>query len=1747
MLIIEIYGRVCRVCMCKSNNLHSLNDSTEECLTMNEMLTKTVSGIHANIEFPVPQEICDLCMEHLQIAYRFQQLCMNTNEQMQKIWEQSQKAEVKQQSLTGEAENEEDEPDPIKVEYDMVEGEEQKFDNVEMLEDFENVENGQKWENDTDEAPDRDELACQDTSLKSSSSSSGRLGATRFSCLECKESFAKHSQLKRHRRKHESTHPFDCQKCTQRFKSKSLLAKHSKSCKKDKCPMVGKSDSEDEDDEDDDDVPLSTLKKTESDNESDVSKENNKKKQKSLKSEKKTPYHCSKCNSYFKYSYQQTKHRCSDEDNEGHKCEVCNKTFSTENMLKKHMSSKHKDKKNKTEKKTLDKSKVSDEEDGDEEFKPEEVDMDQDNDNWNDQGESSDDSDSDYAEKEKTAAKAKPEPLENQYKCKECFASFRFEKQLARHMKKHTEAHRFICVLCWDRFKYPHMLQKHMQKHHPEDNPNPKVAETKPENVEKTHVCSYCPSAYSNVGGLAQHMSKKHPEIKPFKCDKCDKTFVVEEHLKIHTNRHMGIKNFKCDLCDKSFSFKFAMKQHMRIHTGDLNYLCTLCGKKFYRPSNLRQHMQRHGDDKPYTCPHCPKRFKCPSDRYIHLMSHQEGKNHVCQTCGARFSRVDTLHQHQILHTGEKRYKCDQCPMAFPRLMNLNRHLRTHTGEKPYKCKFCEKAYAQSNDLNKHLRTHVGENTYMCTQCPAAYKYQADLRNHEWEHYRLQKEAEQKAKDEATALKTKEEQTVMEVNVYNKELENIWKLQEQERSQENITEDVPDVKVKEELSRTSNKGPTKDIEKPNESDAEDNSSSEYSWPILEEYGVESCTDISSTQASEDTKLEIENSNENEDTSSSEDSWAFQDKNNSESSSSENDTTASPPTKKTLLTKHLANEFACHMCSYRFSTERKLMNHLIWIHKFKASNLHKGHYDCEYCSFKFYEKMEWANHDFCRTCLKPSENMQNLSNLLENGTKIEDILKQTIPSFELKMVGLQLPEEICKSCLNKLKESFNFIQMCQENNKELQNLWKLQEQEIKRSPKDFTQNILEVNFTPELNEEIYFTVNLDVGTPQVIEEITVETENPNNSSSENNTTVSSTTSSEDTVDELACHMCSYRFSTERNLKYHLIGTHKFKAKMASLPIVSVCRTCLKHSKNMPKLSDLFENGKKIEDILKQTIPEFVVKIGGLPLPEEICKQCLNKLKKSHDFVQTYHKSNKELQNIWKQQMENVESSTEDIPKDILEINFKPELEEVISFTVTTDISSTQAFEEIKLEMEQLNESQKENISNSELYRPFQDKNDNESRNSAINPAQAFEEAKLEIEEAHESQMEKNISSSEECRPFQDKNNGESSSSENDITDSPTTKKTKRIYRQKATTKRSNTKTCLHCNEKFSSRTHLTKHLDVHDPVYEFACHLCSYRYSTERKLKNHLKWTHKIKARHLDKGHYVCEYCSIKFYEKIEWSNHDCMKIKRNRKLCSFYFDDCPRKNQNGKGTYDELKTHMDVKYPAELDFKCPTCEQTFSEEIQLKYHINEHMGYKKLTCNLCEKTFITSLALRDHKVNHAGKEQFLCPHCGKSFKTANILRLHVLRHGERKYSCAECPMKFYVQSKLNEHMSVHTKLKPYVCNICDKTFARPSSLKAHKFIHTGKRPFLCDLCNISFAFKRHLKRHKITHTGEKPYACTYCDRAYASSGDLVKHLRSHVGEKTYFCDQCPEAFKYSIELKDHKLKHYKENLQENND
>ncbi|XP_073831431.1 uncharacterized protein [Musca autumnalis] len=628
MQLHEIYGRICRACMSKKKNMLSTKTKHDKLTkTIDEMLQQTFPQIQEGHEsFPVPEEICRGCFYQLVASYKFQRICVTTNDMLYNTWSTS--VVGKEKSCEDQDENSKN--NSIKSEI--------------AFEEIQSIENIKQGESSNSEQ--KDDLVSCDAAL--------------FPSENCSDIEEENLPL-------------------------SSLRKLQKSIN-DKYNQIGG-------------AIIKSFGRNQEEKEPD-----------------KPQAMCDPVN-----VLSETKHQCN----------VCSKTFSNENMLQKHKLKKHKE----AETDKMDKSPSQG-------IAIADISIDCFDSSSRDLSPSGKEENETTNSDNELQLSGNPKP--KSHYCPQCKATFRFEKQMERHLKKHTDSHRFVCIVCHDRFKYPFMLHKHNEKHHPEEVKNKtKLTEDKKEALDKSYTCNYCTSAYTNVGGLAQHMSKKHPEIVPFKCDKCSKTFVVEEHLKIHTNRHMGIKNFQCELCDKSFSFKFAMKQHMRIHTGDLNYLCTLCGKKFYRPSNLRQHMQRHGDDKPYSCPHCPKRFKCPSDRYIHLMSHQQGKNHVCSTCGARFSRVDTLHQHvKVLHSGEKPYKCDQCPMAFPRLMNLNRHRRTHTGEKPYKCKYCDKAYAQSNDLNKHLRTHVGENTYMCNQCPMAFKYQADLRNHEWEHYRKEKEEE---------------------------------------------------------------------------------------------------------------------------------------------------------------------------------------------------------------------------------------------------------------------------------------------------------------------------------------------------------------------------------------------------------------------------------------------------------------------------------------------------------------------------------------------------------------------------------------------------------------------------------------------------------------------------------------------------------------------------------------------------------------------------------------------------------------------------------------------------------------------------------------------------------------------------------------------------------------------------------------------------------------------------------------------
>ncbi|KAM7348583.1 uncharacterized protein ACRADG_007857 [Cochliomyia hominivorax] len=533
-------------------------------------------------------------------------------------------------------------------------------------------------------------------------------------------------------------------------------------------------------------------------------------------------------------------------------------------------------------------------------------------------------------------------------------------------------------------------------------------------------------------------------------------------------------------------------------------------------------------------------------------------------------------------------------------------------------------------------------------------------------------------------------------------------------------------------------------------------------------------------------------------------------------------------------------------------------------------------------------------------------------------------------------------------------------------------------------------------------------------------------------------------------------------------------------MTSVLLGRICRTCLSKSNEMHKLREFIQDDLKIEEMLNQSIPNFDLGMDDVPLPPEICKECLSKLQVAYDFVRMCTKSNKELKNILNQQeyLMDIVEGTNNLMDNLKK---EPSVENFASYNkLLHDKSSITLDEQL----------------------------------AAIKQEQATH---------NESTAEDDTSSSQEYLP-----EGESTfiKSNEDI-------KTKRKFSRKIPLKGSVTKICAYCSKVFSKNNLLTRHLSVHDPKNKFVCHICNYRFSNERKLKIHISTHHTGIDISLAAGPYPCPDCPMVFQQTRALACHRVMHTERDFK--------CKVCDINLK-TMAAVTRHMNYKHPDVLPYKCHLCDKAFPVENHLNDHINEHMGFKKHKCDVCEKSFPNITTLRDHIRSHTGESPFLCSHCGKSFKTASILREHLQRHGEKKFSCPECPMKFHLEGSLNKHMTSHNKLKPYVCDTCGSAFSRQDNLKAHKFKHSGERPFKCEECNMSFVFKRHLKSHKIKHTGEKPHMCRFCDRAFAFGGDLVKHLRIHVGEKTYFCDQCPEAFKYSIDLKDHKILHYKQKL-----
>lgn len=57
--------------------------------------------------------------------------------------------------------------------------------------------------------------------------------------------------------------------------------------------------------------------------------------------------------------------------------------------------------------------------------------------------------------------------------------------------------------------------------------------------------------------------------------------------LKKHLRCHADYKPYKCDICDKEFLLLPSLTKHKKRHKGERKHLCTVCGKRFFEQNHL--------------------------------------------------------------------------------------------------------------------------------------------------------------------------------------------------------------------------------------------------------------------------------------------------------------------------------------------------------------------------------------------------------------------------------------------------------------------------------------------------------------------------------------------------------------------------------------------------------------------------------------------------------------------------------------------------------------------------------------------------------------------------------------------------------------------------------------------------------------------------------------------------------------------------------------------------------------------------------------------------------------------------------------------------------------------------------------------------------------------------------------------------------------------------------------------------------
>ncbi|CAB3240336.1 unnamed protein product [Arctia plantaginis] len=276
----------------------------------------------------------------------------------------------------------------------------------------------------------------------------------------------------------------------------------------------------------------------------------------------------------------------------------------------------------------------------------------------------------------------------NKFKCLRCDLTFHFEHSASNHNDFHSGV-MVSCKHCGLEFRHKSSYYSHLRIYH-----------------RSEHVCPLCGESFVSTKGLQLHKILRHlnaeinrneNEDQATYCERCDIKFETQRAFSEHFQQSVKHANdFQFnegqDLVGSSDAPAplkgGARKTFARVHPARPT-TCPLCEKVCRSYSQyVRHHRTEHKGvplpcDFTQICEVCGIAVKSGAIG-IHMNVHTKEKVYSCQTCGAQFFYLYSFTRHQLTHTGEKPFKCPLCDKRFTQKTSMQLHHRTFHLKQPY-------------------------------------------------------------------------------------------------------------------------------------------------------------------------------------------------------------------------------------------------------------------------------------------------------------------------------------------------------------------------------------------------------------------------------------------------------------------------------------------------------------------------------------------------------------------------------------------------------------------------------------------------------------------------------------------------------------------------------------------------------------------------------------------------------------------------------------------------------------------------------------------------------------------------------------------------------------------------------------------------------------------------------------------------------------------------------------------------------